>query len=685
MRVNRSDARLALALFCLFTCLYWLTARAHIDIQDAETMYLVTEGLVERGTFAQLEQAQAGDAPRAVSRAPDGNLYAITGPLQSLLAVPVYTVGSWVARAFPTPFYGYFTRFFVCLFNGPVCAATAALLYLLGVDLNYRRRTALFVAMAYGLATVAWPYARTFFAETLHTFWLVLATWAVYRYARTGCWGWMTLTGIAIGLGIATKYAMAVAAPAFALYLLLEFRRQPGWRIRWHWAGRVIIAGGLPVALIILALMAFNYARFGSLLETGYTASDYTASDMLGSVDTWLPNATPLVALYGYYLSLGKGFFFFSPPTLLSFWGVSALARRHRNETWLMLATAVAYPLFYSFIIPGWHGGANWGPRYIVCTTPFLILPVGAFLERHGLRWWRVGSATLLFVLGFWIQMSTVFVDYSTYVFSNVPFEHQLFYPADSTLWAQWRLWPRQMSAWQRYDHALRASGKQFYVIDGDFYDVEVSGLAPFGRWMKDRGRLRIYAVPQQSLTVRVAYSRPRAADGDAAWKGLHFVYDGKTVISERQRVAENQRESQWVETLTIPAGDVHVFPGTVEMTTTTWVPIELGDPRTLGVFMERAEVLSDGSSLPIYKADLPRPLPVSSAYPWSWKAMLWFYDPSNARPFDIWVWHVWTSGVSLAKAQTFITLLALLLGTSFVFSSVWFILAVKSSLNEKT
>jgi 4-amino-4-deoxy-L-arabinose transferase-like glycosyltransferase len=258
MRANRSDVRLALALFCFLTCLYWLTGGAHTYIADGETMYLGTEALVERGTFAQLGQEQTADAPRKLVEGQDGALYPMTAPLQSLLTVPFYVVGSWVARAFPAPFYGYFTRFFVCLFNGPVCAATVALLYLFGVDLGYRRRTSLFVALAFGLATIAWPYARTFYAETLHTFWLVLAAWAVYRYAHTERLRWMVMAGLAMGLGTATKYVMAVAGPAFALYLVLEFLRRPGWRARWRWAVRTLLAGGLPFALIICALLAFN-------------------------------------------------------------------------------------------------------------------------------------------------------------------------------------------------------------------------------------------------------------------------------------------------------------------------------------------------------------------------------------------------------------------------------------------
>jgi 4-amino-4-deoxy-L-arabinose transferase-like glycosyltransferase len=663
-----------LALLCLLTCLYWLTARAHIDIQDPETIYLVTEALVERGTFAQLEPEQAGNAPRAVVRARDGNLYAITGPLQSLLSVPFYLVGSWVGRAFPPPFYGYFTRFFVCLLNGLVHAATVAVLYLFGIDLGYRRRTSLFVALAYGLATVAWPYARTAFSETLLAFWLILAAWAAYCYVRTDRWGWMALLGVAVAAGVASKYVMAVAGPIFALYLLLHFWPRDDWRARWRWAGRTILAGGIPFALIIGALMAFNYARFGSLLETGYTNGPPTSA-----INTWTKKATFLPSLYSFFFSSGKGFFFFSPPTVLALWGVPALVRRRRNVTWLLLAVAAAYPLFYS-AVHRWHGGANWGPRYIVCITPFLVLPVGAFLERSDLtRWWRVGSATVLFVLGCWIQMSTIFVGYSTYVFSDVPFQQQLYSPADSTLAAQWRLWPRQVAAWQDYDHDLRSSDAQFYVIDGGFYDTEVPDLAPFGRWMRERGRLYIYARPEQAVQIEIAYSRSRLADPQAAdWAGLRLVYDGAPVSSERRLIAELDHETQWIETLTIPAADVHVWPGKLEITAPVWKPQQFNDARGVSVFVGRVNVWSDQEPLAFREANLPRPMPVSTAYPWSWEAMRWFYAPYNARPFDVWPWHVWASGAPLPQARTFILIMLIVLGGGLVASTGWLILAIK-------
>lgn len=669
MKVARYDLRLALALLCALTCLYWLTDGAHTYIADGETVYLVTESLVERGTFAQLEEEEAGDAPRAVVRGRDGRLYAFTAPLQSLLAVPLYLVGKEVAGAFPPPFYAYFTRFFVLLFNAPVAAATVALLYLFGVDLGYRRRTALFVALAYGLTTAAWPYARTFYAESLLALWLVLGAWAAYRYVHTGRWGWMAAVGAAMGLGISSKYVMGVSAPAFVLYLLLGLRHQPAGPARWRWLGRTVLAGGVTFGLIAALLGAFNVARFGSLMETGYTQEG-----VIDPVSSWGTQVTPLVSWYGYLFSSGKGFFFFSPLTVACLWSLAPLARRRRDETVLFVALVLIYPLFYSLTTMRWHGGGNWGPRYVVCVIPFALLPVGAFLERQDLaRWWRVGWVTILFVLGFFVQLSTVFVNYDTYLFSDVSARLQRFHPSYSTLLAQWRLWPRQVRRWRAYDHELRTSGASFALLEGSFHPVEVEEMAPFGRWMGRTGRLRIYAAPNESFTVRVAYSRPRGV-GDEAWQGLHFWYDRVPVAAERALVAQEEEATRWVETLRVAAEDVHIYPGTLGITATTWTPTESGDRRDLSVFVEGIEVLSDGAPVPFVEANLPRPLPVTTAYPWSWRAMRWFYDPANARPFDIWPWYVWTSGVPLKRARVFIGVLATLFGGGLAASLVWLI-----------
>jgi len=665
--LNSCNLRIAFYLFLSLTCLYTLTARGFITIADEETLFGVTATLVDRGTFAQ-PASEDIEVRRVVVRGRDGQNYAITGPLQSLLAIPYYLLGKWIAQAFPPPFYGYFTRMFVSFFNAPVQAAMTALVYLLALDIGYRRRTALFLALSLALSTVVWPYARTFYAESLLTLWLVVATWAVLRYARGASWHWMSLTGVALALGTATKYVTGVAGPIVAIYLLIHFIQK--WRrappAAWRWLCKTILAGGLPFLLLIGLLLYFNYLRFGSLLQTGYTLESTR-----GTLDTWSTTATPLISWYGFFFSAGKGFFFYSPPILLALLGIMPLIKRRPTTSFLLLALALSYPLFYSLITWAWYGGGNWGPRYLVCITPFLLLPLGDFIERRDIACWiRVGCASAFFIIGFWVQTSHLFINYATYLFSDVPSAHQRFYPEDSPLVAQWERWPGNLRGWRAYDHAYRVVDAHFYALAGALYPIEVPTMAPCGRWIGDRLHIYLYAQPQEELMVRLSYSRPHTADtsGDKT----HIIYDGVAMATEREKITQNEHETQWIETITIPADDVHVWPGTLTLTTTTWSPPE--ELRELGVFLSGMEVMSDGKLLPYYDVQLPNPLPISAAYRWSQQARFWFYNPENFRPLDIWPWYVWTSGVPLPQARRLIYGLMVIFSCGFAISGYNFV-----------
>ncbi|OQA14948.1 MAG: hypothetical protein BWY63_03042 [Chloroflexi bacterium ADurb.Bin360] len=402
--------------------------------------------------------------------------------------------------------------------------------------------------------------------------------------------------------------------------------------------------------LLLGLLMVFNYTRFGSIFETGYTRADTR-----GPVTDWGATAKPLLSWYGYFLSSGKGFFFFSPPAFLALWGWRALYCRHKLESLLVFGIALAYPLFYSFVTHRWFGGVNWGPRYIVCVTPFMLLPLGAWLERQDLRRWLSITALLLFgALGAVVQVSNLLVNYNAYVFSDVAFEQQIYIPEKSPLLAQWRLWSEYRAGWQAFDHALRVSGGDFYLLESGFYPTEAVEQAPYGRWMGAVGEFRIYAHSSRTpLVFSITYSRPKSATPTAvAWRGLQWTYEDHDCVSDLQLLAESAQETQWREKVTLPTGGAARWPGVLHLDAPADVP---GDARELSVFVSNVTLLQDGVLLPYREARLPRPLPLSTEQGWSWPALFWFYDPAVPRPLDLWLWYVWTSGVPLPAARAFI------------------------------
>src|SRR5947207_5353703 len=154
------DGLRALALFLAFAGFYLLTASGHFYTVDEETLYLMTESLVERHTLALPADAWGivGQFGLVVDPSQaSGPVYAIFTPGQPVAAVPLYLLGRAVAALFPPEAHGYVTRFFVATFGSFVTAATVAVLYLLTRALGYRGRVALGLAAIYGLATTAWP------------------------------------------------------------------------------------------------------------------------------------------------------------------------------------------------------------------------------------------------------------------------------------------------------------------------------------------------------------------------------------------------------------------------------------------------------------------------------------------------------------------------------------------------
>jgi hypothetical protein len=82
----------------------------------------------------------------------------------------------------------------------------------------------------------------------------------------------------------------------------------------------------------------------------------------------------------------------------LAFW---RFRRSHPHEALLFGLLSLEHLVFYASY-GNWHGGSCWGPRFLLPVLPFLVLPLGALLERHDpIR----GLTKALVVLGLLVQI----------------------------------------------------------------------------------------------------------------------------------------------------------------------------------------------------------------------------------------------------------------------------------------
>ncbi|HEX2324538.1 MAG TPA: phospholipid carrier-dependent glycosyltransferase, partial [Chloroflexota bacterium] len=389
-----ADARCLLLLTLLLLCVYLLTMSGRVISGDGETMYLTTRALVTEGSLAIVPRPESAEGR-------DGRWYSKYGLGQTAVQLPFFVAGHAIGKALGAPD-DRAARFAVGMANSVVSAALAGLFWLTLRALGSGRGAATAATLVFGLATLAWPYARADFAEPLQAFSVLLAFYALIRWRRRPGPGWATLAGLAAGLALLTKAASAVLLLPLGAYFLYAL-----WQ--WRHAGlrallRDALAAGIPFALCALAQAGLNLARFGSVTEFGYGDEPRTGF------------VTPLATGISYLLlSPGKGLFLFAPPVLLGLAGLLLLGRRYPLEAGTAFLLFLAQLLYFGRWW-AWHGDWSWGPRYLVVTVPLLMLGWGAVLSAWaGLPALLKALAVALAGAGLVVSLLGVVVDYGAY------------------------------------------------------------------------------------------------------------------------------------------------------------------------------------------------------------------------------------------------------------------------------
>lgn len=392
-----------MALFTLLATAYLLTFSGEFSSIDELAMYAATESLVQIRRLARPQ----------VTFAPFHNPVGAIEPAQSLAAAPLYLLAQRFARVN--------NIHAVLLLNVFVTAATGATLFVILRRLGYRRITASLVTLAYGLATTAWPYARSLLREPLVALVWALATLGLIIWRQTGRRRCLICCLVALGLSMLVKVSSLVAIPAFLLAIALSTPR-PQRKRAWAIVGVAgLLALGMAMALLVW--------RLGSLPS-------------IASYTTRYPVKQSMLRAYGLLFSPAKGVFFFSPVLLVATLGWVELWRRDRVI--VLLAAGVTAGVLYLYGNNDmWYGGLAWGPRFMVPLLPLLAIPLAGVLENRRLVVRILATAGI--VIGVMLQVPAATASWGRAV-------QQLPLPLDPDLpWYDLRLWRRSPALFQAF------------------------------------------------------------------------------------------------------------------------------------------------------------------------------------------------------------------------------------------
>ena len=140
--------------------------------------------------------------------------------------------------------------------------------------------------------------------------------------------------------------------------------------------GKWICAGIFGTAWFIVFIVWYNYARFGSCFETGYTLVAERALSGRG-----LFESRPLPTLAAMLFSPGKSILLYNPVLLFGVLSAYGFYRRCKSVTLAISLAIVGNFVLYSFFT-AWSGDYAWSIRYQVSVLPFLALPLAEFFAR---------------------------------------------------------------------------------------------------------------------------------------------------------------------------------------------------------------------------------------------------------------------------------------------------------------
>jgi hypothetical protein len=420
-----SRARMApayLALLVLCSCVFMCTAPGRITYPDDEIVFQTTQSLVEDHdlTIAGIAKrtGERADRPNGTfgwGEGRDGARYGFFGHGLSLVAAPIYALADATVDEVPK-LWRYalrsdlFTfhrrsheadwqRLLVSLTNSLLTPLAAVLLGLWLRVLGHGPRASLLTALIYALGTTAWPYAGTFLSEPLSAVVLLGAALEISRWHRLGAPRHLWIAATLAGLSVHVHLLNLLAIPC-----LLGYARAPGLdRARGGSERRVwivaLILGALGLALLGLS----QWWRFGSPFETG-RFDDY---------GHWV---WPFEGVLTMLVAPGRSLLIYSPPLILAALAWPGLRRRDAPTAYFVLALALTRLVFVA-CRSDWHGGWAIGPRYLVPTVPFLLVPLAGWLARWREHAWpkRAGAAGLLgasVVMQAWLASHSVFSVY---------------------------------------------------------------------------------------------------------------------------------------------------------------------------------------------------------------------------------------------------------------------------------
>ena len=290
----------------------------------------------------------------------------------------------------------------------------AGLLVILAVQLNYSLETGVAAGVLFGLSTIAWPYAKTFYRETLAVA-LIPLVWVIFEETLRNRRIWVKglLAGVSLlllTLILLTKVMLISFVLSFIIMLIIRTNIIDKRNVRsiFVFASVILAIAGL----VFLAMFKIQVDK-----EVFYRFTTVFIKDAIGRY-LFIDHKYFWEAIIAPLISPWKGFFIYSPICFMAFPSFYKLYKKKQTYIIIVaLVTLVGLLATQALAYDREWWTTSWSVRYLLPCIPLFVIAGLPWLEEaikkpcspHGV------GLIILFGIGMFIQLGAVIINPSEY------------------------------------------------------------------------------------------------------------------------------------------------------------------------------------------------------------------------------------------------------------------------------
>jgi hypothetical protein len=357
---------------------------------------------------------------------------------------------------------------FMEFFYGPLfLSSSVVVFFLICLEHRFSRNTSIILTFVLSFSTLIWAYSGTSLNVVPSMLFLLLGYLFFKKFQRLDQNRFLLFSSCLMGFAFLIRTDIILfIIPMWVFILMIVLKR----KIKIN----SLFLYSIPLAFSYFVMKNINTLRYTYPLDTS-NSNLGTDISLFGHFLT-LSASELFIPMFGILFSPGVGLFIFSPILLTVFFTFPDFFRKNKSDCILLLSFFGLNLLYHTSITDAWHGLVSWGPRYLVLMIPFLLLPLGASIEKRK-KQLMFSIIIILGVIGAFFNIVYLIQDVSWFIWSTPGSSQGLYGLGDST--TQLNLHPDVIWTFQ-FSQLTHSILNLFEGLQYDFYLLHVFGTTTY-------------------------------------------------------------------------------------------------------------------------------------------------------------------------------------------------------------